>query len=163
MARAWVRASSELAWIGSRADREIELDTLEGRVLTLLVRRPRWVMSDVREAVGVDRRVMSRLFGRLENRGWVTREGPADDLRHVMIAATEAGRTSWAKAEDRRVDLLAALIGGVEDGEVPATDALTRRLAVVMRRFDQWGFWDPRFYRRARFADRGAAERLHER
>ena len=39
VARTWVRIGGELAWLGSRVDLEFEMDSLEGRVLSLLARR----------------------------------------------------------------------------------------------------------------------------
>jgi DNA-binding MarR family transcriptional regulator len=163
MARAWVRAAAELTWMGSRADRVLELDSLEGRIMTLLVRHP-WVMSTLREAVGVDRRVMSRVIRRLDNRGWVAKIAPGNDGRHLVIDATSVGQQVWRVAEDRRVDILTDLIGEVTtDAEAAATAIVTRRLTDMVRRFDRLGFWDPRFYRRAKYSDRGVHERVHGR
>ena len=147
---ALVRISTELTWICSRVDTEVDLDSLEGRILTLLATRPLWVMSNLREDVGVDRAVMARVVGRLERRGWLTKDGPADNRRHLVISATDEGRVRWWRAESQRVGLLAMLCYHVSTPESAAIDVLQRRVEDVMRRFGMRGWGNPAFYRRAR-------------
>ncbi len=149
-ARSLVRIASEVTWIGSRVDTMVDLDSLEGRVLTLLATRRLWVMSVLREVVGIDRTVMSKVTSRLESRGWLVKDGPADDRRHLVIRATDDGRTSWMRAESQRVALLAELCYRATEDERKAIELLQRRLEDVMRRYRLWGWGNPAFYRRAR-------------
>ena len=145
-ARALVRIVSELTWICGRVDTVVDLDSLEGRVLTLLVTRRFWIMSVLREVVGVDRAVMAKVVGRLEKRGWLVKDGPADDRRHLVIRATDEGKVTWRQAESQRVNLLALLCYSVTTAESVAIGVLQRRVEDVMRRFSRRGWANPAFY-----------------
>lgn len=159
VARTWVRIGGELAWLGSRVDLEFEMDSLEGRVLSLLARRWWWVIHDLREQGGIDRRVMSRVVARLADRGWLVREGPARDARHLMIRLTQEGRAAYQEAEDRRVDLITDLL--VEPGPdgQEAASMMAGRFFHAMHAFHTYAEWDPRHYLQARIADRGGMAR----
>lgn len=161
-ARIWVRIGSELAWYGSRVDVAFDLDSLEGRVMSLLARRPAWAMLDLREETGVDRRVMSRLIGRLADQGWLIREGPGWDGRSVIVELTAEGRAVLDEAENRRVDMIADLLGAPSPEEQEAATRMARQFDFARRTFHILAQFDLRAYRRAKVADRGLAERLHE-
>jgi DNA-binding MarR family transcriptional regulator len=85
--------------------RNSEISRTEGEVLSILSDGPRRV-TELAELEGVAQPTMTLLIKRLEERGWVTREGLPADGRVVMVNITETGR---AVLEAFRAQFLAAL------------------------------------------------------
>jgi DNA-binding MarR family transcriptional regulator len=85
--------------------RNSEIARTEGEVLSILSDGPRRV-TELAELEGVAQPTMTLLIKRLEERGWVTREGLPADGRVVMVNITETGR---AVLEAFRAQFLAAL------------------------------------------------------
>ncbi|MCW3019184.1 MAG: MarR family transcriptional regulator [Solirubrobacterales bacterium] len=67
-----------------------EVSRTELEVLSILTEGPRRV-TELAELEGVAQPTMTLLVKRLEDKGWVHREGLPDDGRVVMIAITDAG------------------------------------------------------------------------
>ena len=90
--------------------RNSELSRTEGEVLTILSGGPRRV-TELAELEGVAQPTMTLLIKRLEERGWVIREGLPGDGRVVMVNITEAGA---AVREAFRARFLAAMRADLE-------------------------------------------------
>src|SRR3981081_2158857 len=67
-----------------------EISRTEMEVLSILKERPRRI-TELTELEGIAQPTMTLLVKRLEEKGWVQREGLPDDGRVVMITLTEAG------------------------------------------------------------------------
>jgi DNA-binding MarR family transcriptional regulator len=91
--------------------RSREISRTEGEVLSILRDGPRRI-TELAELEGVAQPTMTLLIKRLEGRGWVEREGLAEDGRVVMVNITEAGR---AMAEMFRAEFLAAMRVDLEE------------------------------------------------
>lgn len=66
-----------------------------------LAQRPQTETADLREALGLDSGYLSRLLGRLEKAGLVTRMRSAADARRQVVALTTEGREVWRTLDAR--------------------------------------------------------------
>jgi DNA-binding MarR family transcriptional regulator len=99
----------------------------EAEVLRLLSDGPRRI-TELAELEGVAQPTMTLLIKRLEESGWVRREGLANDGRVVLVNITEAGRVVL---EAFRARLLAAMRTDLEqmrDDELSALCSATMTL-----------------------------------
>jgi DNA-binding MarR family transcriptional regulator len=85
--------------------RNTEISRTEGEVLVILSGAPRRI-TELAELEGIAQPTMTLLIKRLQERGWVTREGLPEDGRVVMVSLTKAGS---AAAQAFRAQFLAAL------------------------------------------------------
>jgi DNA-binding MarR family transcriptional regulator len=85
--------------------RSREMSRTEGEVLSILRDGPRRI-TELADLEGVAQPTMTLMIKRLEQRGWVEREGLAEDGRVVMVSITGTGD---AVAEAFRARFLAAL------------------------------------------------------
>jgi DNA-binding MarR family transcriptional regulator len=90
--------------------RSREISRTEGEVLSILRDGPRRI-TELAELGGVAQPTMTLLIKRLEERGWVAREGLAQDGRVVMVKITETGRSM---AEMFRAQFLEAMRADLE-------------------------------------------------
>jgi DNA-binding MarR family transcriptional regulator len=107
--------------------RNREISRTEGEVLCILSEGPRRV-TELAELEGVAQPTMTLLLKRLEERGWVKREGMPEDRRVVMVALTEAG---IAVEQAFRAQFLGALRADLEelsDEELAALSSATETL-----------------------------------
>jgi DNA-binding MarR family transcriptional regulator/GNAT superfamily N-acetyltransferase len=74
-------------------------------------------LGDLRARLDVDAGYLSRLLGRLEDRGLVVRERVAGDARRRRARLTAAGRRAFATLDRRSGDQIAALLSGLRDEE----------------------------------------------
>src|ERR1700730_7622585 len=79
-----------------------EVSRTEMEVLSILKEGPRRI-TELSELVGIAQPTMTLLVKRLEEKGWVQREGLPDDGRVVMVSLTAAGRA--AERRDHANDL----------------------------------------------------------
>jgi DNA-binding MarR family transcriptional regulator len=70
--------------------RSRDISRTEMEVLSILAEGPRRI-TELTELEGIAQPTMTLLVKRLEEKGWVKREGLPDDGRVVMISLTEAG------------------------------------------------------------------------
>jgi DNA-binding MarR family transcriptional regulator len=91
--------------------RNTEISRTEGEVLIILSEGPRRI-TELAELEGVAQPTMTLLIKRLEENGWVQREGLAQDGRVVMITITKAGNTA---VEAFRAQFLAAMRTDLEE------------------------------------------------
>ena len=105
-----------------------EISRTEMEVLSILKERPRRI-TELTELEGIAQPTMTLLVKRLEEKGWVQREGLPDDGRVVMITLTEAG----GEAQQRfRAQFLAAMrtdLQELSDQQLKALSAATETLS----------------------------------
>jgi DNA-binding MarR family transcriptional regulator len=108
--------------------RSREISRTEMEVLSILREGPRRI-TELTELEGVAQPTMTLLVQRLQNRGWVEREGLPEDGRVVMVRITEAGSTAQQRL---RAQFLAAMrtdLRELSDSELEALSAATDTLS----------------------------------
>jgi DNA-binding MarR family transcriptional regulator len=111
--------------------RNTEISRIEGEVLIILSGGPRRV-TELAELEGVAQPTMTLLIKRLQESGWVTREGLPEDGRVVMVSITEAGS---AAVKAFRAQFLAALRTDLEelsDRQLAALSSATETLGLFV-------------------------------
>jgi DNA-binding MarR family transcriptional regulator len=88
-----------------------EISRTEMEVLGILIEGPRRI-TELTELEGIAQPTMTLLVKRLQEKGWVQREGLPDDGRVVMISITDAGRTAQQKL---RAQFLTAMRGDLQE------------------------------------------------
>jgi DNA-binding MarR family transcriptional regulator len=108
--------------------RSREISRTEMEVLSILTEGSRRI-TELTELEGIAQPTMTLLVKRLEERGWVQREGLPDDGRVVMISLTEAG---GAAQQRLRAQFLAAMrtdLQELSDQQLQALSAATETLS----------------------------------
>jgi DNA-binding MarR family transcriptional regulator len=91
--------------------RSREISRTEMEVLSILTEGPRKI-TELTELAGIAQPTMTLLVKRLQEKGWVRREGLREDGRVVMVSLTKAG----SKAQEKfRAQFLAALRADLRD------------------------------------------------
>jgi DNA-binding MarR family transcriptional regulator len=88
-----------------------EISRTEMEVLGILTEGPRRI-TELTELEGIAQPTMTLLVRRLQEKGWVQREGLPDDGRVVMINITDAGSAAQQKL---RAQFLAAMRGDLQE------------------------------------------------
>ena len=134
---AWHRllqvSSRVLRELDRSLDREQRMMVSEFDVLITLDNAPggRLRMTDLAEATMLSSGGMTRLVGRLEQRGLVRRDPDPDDARAFHASLTDAGRSSLAQARITHDNVIANLLG---DRLTPReVQTLTRTLAKILK------------------------------
>jgi DNA-binding MarR family transcriptional regulator len=91
--------------------RSSEISRTEMEVLSILTEGPRKI-TELTELEGIAQPTMTLLVRRLQEKGWVRREGLPEDGRVVMISLTKAGSTAYARF---RAQFLAAMRGDLQE------------------------------------------------
>ncbi len=94
----------------------------ESRVLFEIARLGTAEVPWLRQSLDIDPGYLSRVLGRFESDGLVTRHRSAADARRQEIRATEAGRAAVTELDARAVSQIGALLSGVDCG--PVLDAM---------------------------------------
>ena len=102
-----------------------DLTLTEARLVFDLAQRERTEVSDLRATLALDAGYLSRLIGRLEERGLVRRTRSADDARRQVIALTAKGRRKFELLDSRSAQDVRAIIE-------PLGEADRRRLVGAM-------------------------------
>jgi DNA-binding MarR family transcriptional regulator len=111
--------------------RNTEISRTEGEVLTILDGAPRRI-TELAELEGVAQPTMTALVKRLEESGWVRRQGLAGDGRVVMVTITPAGS---AVLQAFRAEFLAAMhtdLGALSNAELEALARATETLGAFV-------------------------------
>jgi len=104
----------------------------ESRVLFEIARLGTVEVSWLRQALDIDPGYLSRVLGRFESDGLVTRHRSAADARRQEIRATEAGNAAVAELDARAVSQIGALLRGVDcDPVLDAMRVITQALGTV--------------------------------
>jgi DNA-binding MarR family transcriptional regulator len=107
--------------------RNREVSRTEGEVLRILRDGPRRV-TELAELEGVAQPTMTLLIKRLEERGWVTRDGTQEDRRVVMVALTDAGSAVHDAFRAQFLDAMRADLQELSDEQVAALCSATETL-----------------------------------
>ena len=134
---AWHRllqvSSRVLRELDRSLDREQRMMLSEFDVLITLDNAPggRLRMTELAEATLLSSGGMTRLVGRLEQRGLVRRDPDPDDARAFQASLTDAGRSSLAQARITHDNVIANLLG---DRLTPReVHTLTRTLTNILK------------------------------
>jgi DNA-binding MarR family transcriptional regulator/GNAT superfamily N-acetyltransferase len=82
----------------------------EARVLYELAQEGVTEVTELRRRLDLDAGYASRLLGKLERRGLLTRQRSADDARRQVITLTETGRAEQGAVEEATVTQIGALL-----------------------------------------------------
>lgn len=103
-----------------------EISRTELTVLGAINRFKRVSLGELAEYENLNPTMLSRILGKLETRGLITREPDGNDRRAVLAVITPQGRRAWEKLRKRRDALVAELLTALPDKDVESLlDALT--------------------------------------
>lgn len=91
-----------------------DLTLTEARLVFDLAQRDQTEVADLREALALDAGYLSRLIGRLEDRGLLRRSRSKEDARRQVLALTVKGRRRFELLDDRSASEVRALLERVE-------------------------------------------------
>ncbi|MGU3581687.1 MarR family winged helix-turn-helix transcriptional regulator [Rhodococcus sp. C26F] len=108
----------------------------QSTLLTTVARHETIGVRDLAEIEGLNPTMCSRMVGKLEDAGLLTRSPDADDKRVVRVHITPAGAALSAELRDRRTALFARHLAELDDRHLealhdalPALEALSQRVA----------------------------------
>lgn len=108
--------------------RSREISRTEMEVLSTLREGSRKI-TELTELAGIAQPTMTLLVKRLEEKGWVRREGLPDDGRVVMISLTRAGSAAQEKFRAQFLAALRADLQELSDSQLQALSAATETLS----------------------------------
>jgi DNA-binding MarR family transcriptional regulator len=94
------------------------LTSTETTVLSATARRGPVGISEIARSECMNPTLLSRVIGRLEREGLISRHQDASDRRSVNIVVTEAGRRLYDRIRTERSDALSALLAELPPGEL---------------------------------------------
>jgi DNA-binding MarR family transcriptional regulator/GNAT superfamily N-acetyltransferase len=89
----------------------------EARVLYELAHREDVAAKEIGIELGLDAGYLSRIVQKFDDDGLITRKPLASDRRQTRLGFTAKGRQAAARLERRSHDEIAAMLGGLDDGE----------------------------------------------
>lgn len=89
----------------------------EARVIFELAQRSATEVLDLRRALELDAGYLSRMLARFEADGLVERERAPGDARRRIVRLTPRGREVFAMLDERSVDEIRELLGGLSDAD----------------------------------------------
>jgi DNA-binding MarR family transcriptional regulator len=107
--------------------RDSEISRTEGEVLVILSGGPRRI-TELAELEGAAQPTMTLLVKRLEESGWVEREGLAEDGRVVLVNITEAGRVMLEAFRARFIAAMRIDLEQLSDDQLAALSSATTTL-----------------------------------
>jgi DNA-binding MarR family transcriptional regulator len=108
--------------------RSREISRTEMEVLSILTDGPRKI-TELAELEGIAQPTMTLLVKRLQEKGWVQREGLPDDGRVAMISLTKAGSTAQQKFRAQFLAALRADLQELSDQQLEELSAATETLS----------------------------------
>jgi DNA-binding MarR family transcriptional regulator len=108
--------------------RSREISRTEMEVLSILTEGPRKI-TDLTELEGIAQPTMTLLVKRLQEKGWVRREGLPEDGRVVMISITKAGSAAQEKFRAQFLAALRADLQELSDQQLEELSAATETLS----------------------------------
>jgi DNA-binding MarR family transcriptional regulator len=128
-------------WNMIRSFRDVELSgrevsRTEMEVLTILREGPRRI-TELTELEGIAQPTMTLLVKRLEDRGWILREGLPDDGRVVMISLTEAGSAAQQRLRGQFLRAMRTDLRQLSDQQLKALSAATETLSSFVDELQQ--------------------------
>ncbi|HTA05110.1 MAG TPA: MarR family transcriptional regulator [Solirubrobacteraceae bacterium] len=110
-----------------RQVRSDEISRTEMGVLGILAEGPRRI-TELSELEGVAQPTMTLLVKRLQEKGWVVRDGLPDDGRVVIVSLTAQGRSAQQRLRAQFLAALRADLDGLSDRELQRLAVATRTL-----------------------------------
>ena len=110
-----------------RQVRSGEISRTEMEVLSILREGPRRI-TELTELEGIAQPTMTLLVKRLQEKGWVRREGLPEDGRVVMISLTKAGSTAQEKFRAQFLAAFRADLRELSDRQLEELSAATETL-----------------------------------
>ncbi len=108
--------------------RSREISRTEMEVLSILTDGPRKI-TELAELEGIAQPTMTLLVKRLQEKGWVQREGLPDDGRVAMISLTKEGSTAQQKFRAQFFAALRADLQELSDQQLEELSAATETLS----------------------------------
>ncbi len=108
--------------------RSREISRTEMEVLSILTEGPRRI-TELTELEGIAQPTMTLLVRRLQEKGWVQREGLPDDGRVVMVSLTEAGSAAQQRFRTQFLQAMRTDLRELSDQELQALAAATETLS----------------------------------
>jgi DNA-binding MarR family transcriptional regulator len=105
-----------------------EISRTELEVLSILAEGPRRI-TELTELEGTAQPTMTLLVTRLQEKGWVQREGLPDDGRVVMVSLTEAGSAAQQKFRAQFLAAMRADLQELSGQQLEALSAATETLS----------------------------------
>jgi DNA-binding MarR family transcriptional regulator len=105
-----------------------EISRTEMEVLSILAEGPRRI-TELTALEGIAQPTMTLLVKRLQEKGWVRREGLPEDGRVVMISLTKAGSTAQEKFRAQFLAALRADLQELSDQQLEELSAATEILS----------------------------------
>jgi len=111
-----------------RQVRSSEISRTEMEVLSILTEGPRRITT-LTDLEGIAQPTMTLLVKRLQEKGWVKREGLSDDGRVVLVSLTEAGVAAQQRFRARFLAAMRADLQELSDQELQALSAATETIS----------------------------------
>ncbi len=116
--------------------RSREISRTEMEVLSILTDGPRKI-TELTELEGIAQPTMTLLVKRLQEKGWVRREGLPEDGRVVVISLTEAGSAAQEKFRAQFLAALRADLQELSDQQLEELSAATGTLSSFVNDLQQ--------------------------
>jgi DNA-binding MarR family transcriptional regulator len=116
--------------------RSREISRTEMEVLSILTEGPRRI-TELTELEGIAQPTMTLLVRRLQEKGWVEREGLPDDGRVVMVSLTEAGAAAQQRFRAQFLKAMRTDLQELSDQELQALSAATETLSSFVEDLQQ--------------------------
>jgi DNA-binding MarR family transcriptional regulator len=114
-----------------RQVRNTEVSRTELQVLALLDEAPRRI-TELTELEGTAQPTMTLLVKRVEEKGWVRRDGLPSDGRVTIISLSAAGRTAYARFRAQFLAAMRADLEHVSDERLHALAGATETLGALV-------------------------------
>ena len=115
-----------------------DITRTEAGLLNSLSERPRRI-TELAELEGLAQPTVTLLVGRLEERGWVTRQRDPDDRRAVLVSATASGSSALEQLRSESREMMHEHISAMCDNEVDSLIAATDALGALVETIQQGG------------------------
>ena len=116
--------------------RSREVSRTEMEVLSIIREGPRRI-TELTELEGVAQPTMTLLVRRLQDKGWVEREGLPGDGRVVMVKITEAGRAAQERLRARFLAAMRTDLEELSDPELEVSWSATETLSSFVEDLQQ--------------------------
>ena len=116
--------------------RSREISRTEMEVLSILREGQRRI-TELTELEGIAQPTMTLLVKRLQEKGWVKREGLPEDGRAVLVGLTEAGAAAQQRFRAQFLEAMRADLQELSDQELRALSAATETLSSFVEDLQQ--------------------------
>lgn len=107
---------------------ETEHSLAEARVLFELAQRESWERQELRQRLGMDASFLTRVLGRLEDKGLVGSSPSEADGRALVVALSEGGRDAFAILDNRSAEQVGEMLAPLTGEQ---RSSLTETLTVI--------------------------------